>query len=144
MRRSELDLAGSARCSFVKSMAEATNNIKKANFACGGEENVYENLAFQLQDRGDKSAFEAKATVDPLYSKWAPKVEAELAAMRTKGQNVDREVLMDYLIGKNARENRQQTAGRQRVEAIMDANVTEAEPLGALLAAELQRRGAVV
>lgn len=74
-------------------------------------------LQFQVLDRSDKAAFEAKATIDPLYAKWAPKVEAELAAMRTKGQNVEREVLMDYLIGRNARENRQKVAGRQRMEA---------------------------
>lgn len=72
---------------------------------------------FQQADGNDRAAFEAKATVDPLYAKWKPKVEAELATLRQQNMNVDREKLMYYLIGKNAVEGRNATKGQQRHEA---------------------------
>jgi hypothetical protein len=78
-------------------------------------------VRFSTQDGSDRAAFQAKATVDPLYKKWEAKVEAELADLRSKGMNVERERLMDYLIGKSVREGRtsakesQRAAGAQRV-----------------------------
>jgi hypothetical protein len=69
-------------------------------------------LQMQLKDGQDRTSFEAKAFNDPLYKRWAPKVEAELAALRTQGQTVDREKLLYYLIGKAAVEAR--TPGRKQ------------------------------
>ena len=76
---------------------------------------------FTTLEAGDRAAFQAKATVDPLYKKWEPKVEAELTQLRGQGMNVERERLMYYLIGKAAVEARgankgtQRAAGAQRV-----------------------------
>jgi hypothetical protein len=76
---------------------------------------------FATTEAGDRAAFQAKATVDPLYKKWEPKVEAELTQLRNQGMNVERERLMYYLIGKAAVEARgankgtQRAAGAQRV-----------------------------
>lgn len=84
-------------------------------------------LQFAILDGNDRAAFEAKATVDTLYAKWKPKVEAELAELRAKGQNVDREKLMDYLIGKNARESRKQ-GDKQRQEARGRVNSQRTRP----------------
>jgi hypothetical protein len=74
-------------------------------------------MQFQMQDNSDKTAFEAKAAVDKRYAKWKPDVERELLALRQQGQNVDREKLMYYLIGKNAVENGQVQVAQQRSEA---------------------------
>jgi hypothetical protein len=74
-------------------------------------------LQFSILDGNDRAAFEAKATVDPLYAKWKPKVETELSQLRQQGQNVDREKLMYYLIGKNAVEARKQQGNGQRAGA---------------------------
>ena len=71
-------------------------------------------LQQQIRDGQDRTTFEAKAFSDPLYRKWAPKVEAELAVLRTQGQTVDREKLMYYLIGKAAVEGRMPVAKQQR------------------------------
>lgn len=71
-------------------------------------------LRFTVLDGNDRAAFEAKATVDPLYQKWKPKVEAELQVLRQQGMNADREKIMFYLIGKSAVEGRLQTRGQQR------------------------------
>jgi hypothetical protein len=73
-------------------------------------------VQFQSQDNSDRAAYEAKATVDPLYAKWRPKVETELAELRRQNMNVSRERLMYYLIGKNAVEGRQAVKGQQRAE----------------------------
>ena len=74
-------------------------------------------LQFAILDGNDRAALEAKATVDPLYSKWKPKVETELVALRQQGQNVDLEKLMFYLIGKSAVEARKQQGNGQRAVA---------------------------
>lgn len=79
-------------------------------------ERQLQTMQFTLQDQGDKSTYDAKALVDPLYSKWAPKVESELAALRAKGQNVGREQLLKYLIGDAALAGRKSN-GKQRADA---------------------------
>jgi len=71
-------------------------------------------LQMQIRDGQDRTSFEAKAFNDPLYKRWAPKVEAELAALRTQGQTVDREKLLYYLIGKAAVEGRKPGQRQQR------------------------------
>ena len=71
-------------------------------------------MQMQLRDGQDRTSFEAKAFNDSLYQKWAPKVEAELAALRTQGQTVEREKLLYYLIGKSAVELRQGRPKQQR------------------------------
>lgn len=74
-------------------------------------------MQFTSQDGADRAAFQAKATVDPLYKKWSDKVEAELTTLRNQGMNTDREKLMYYLIGKAAVEGRQANGARERVQA---------------------------
>jgi hypothetical protein len=81
-------------------------------------------MQMQNADMADKTAFHTKAAVDPLYAKWAPEVEGELAKLRLKGDNPQREVLMDFLIGRQMRLNRgskenkmQAKQGAQRVSS---------------------------
>lgn len=71
-------------------------------------------LQFTITDGNDKAAFSAKATVDPLFRKWEPKVEAELTTLRNQGMTAPREKIMYYLIGKAAVEGRQGTRETQR------------------------------
>ena len=85
-------------------------------------------VRFQSEDNGDRAAYEAKATVDPLYAKWRPKVEAELTDLRRQGMNVSRERLMYYLIGKNAVEGRQAVKGPQRAAAQTRVNAQRTRP----------------
>jgi hypothetical protein len=74
--------------------------------------------SFQINsaETSDRTAFQARCTVDPLYAKWAPKVEGKLAELRTKGQNVEREVLLKFLIGEAALERRGSKEGKREVE----------------------------
>jgi hypothetical protein len=74
-------------------------------------------MRFATQDGSDRAAFQAKATVDPLYKKWETRVEAELRTLREQNMNVERERLMYYLIGKAAVEGRQASKPGQRAEA---------------------------
>jgi len=76
-------------------------------------------MAFQLQDTSDRASFSAKATVDPLYRKWETKVEEELASLRAKGQNVGREQLFYYMIGKAAIDAR---GGKESKKTLREAN----------------------
>lgn len=56
-------------------------------------------LTAQLMDQSDRSTFEARAAVNPLFKKLAPEVERELANLRAKGQSLPRETIAIYLIG---------------------------------------------
>lgn len=70
----------------------------------------------QILDVADRTAFQAKSAVDPLYAKWGPKVEGKLAELRARGTNVEREVLLKYLIGEAALERRGSKEGRREVQ----------------------------
>jgi hypothetical protein len=72
-------------------------------------------MQMQMLDTADRTAFQSKAAVDPLYGRWAPKVEGKLAELRAKGQNVDREVLLKFMIGEAALERRSSKEGRTEV-----------------------------
>jgi len=72
-------------------------------------------LQLQNLETADRTAFQAKAAVDPLYAKWGPKVEGKLAELRSRGQNVEREVVLKFLIGEAALERRGTKEGRREV-----------------------------
>lgn len=68
----------------------------------------------RLADQADKSAFLAACASDPLLKTVAAEVETELANVRRQGQNVDREALANYLIGKRARSRAPAAVSKQR------------------------------
>lgn len=74
-------------------------------------------MAFQVQDSSDRSAFQARAASDPFYRKWETKVEQELADLRKTGVNIEREKLLAYLVGKTVLEGRNSPKTRRQVEA---------------------------
>ena len=63
-------------------------------------------VASTTADQADRTAFQAKASGDQLYAKWAPRVEAKLTELRRQGVNLDREVLFKFMIGEAALEKR--------------------------------------
>lgn len=68
----------------------------------------------RMADQSDKSAFLAACASDPLLKTVAADVETELANIRRQGQNVDREALANYLIGKRARSRAPKALAKQR------------------------------
>lgn len=56
-------------------------------------------MQFQIMDTADKAAYDVKAAASPRHVKYKAEVEAALATLRGKGQNVDRETLLAYIIG---------------------------------------------
>lgn len=77
---------------------------------------------FQMLDATDKVTFQALAASNPLVKRVAGQVETELAKIRAQGQNVSREQLADYLLGKAIRERgpkavqQQQRQGERRIQ----------------------------
>jgi len=73
---------------------------------------------FQLQtvEQSDRTAFQAKAAVNPVYAKWAPKVEGKKAELAAKGQMVDRETILKYLIGEAALDRLGSKEGKREVQ----------------------------
>lgn len=96
----------------------------------------------QMLDTADRTAFHTKASVDPLYAKWAPKVEGEIARLRTEGKGVpEREVLMAYLIGKTALERRGSKEGKMEVrQAQRRVNAQRTRPANSGSDTQAQRR----
>lgn len=84
-------------------------------------------LKFESADKADLSDFKAKAVVDPRYAKYADQVEAELAKMRKTGQNVPREMLLQFLIGQAVLKN-QPKAKAQAADAKKNLELQRAAP----------------
>jgi hypothetical protein len=76
---------------------------------------LIQQMQVQSFDASDRAAFQAKAAVDPLYAKWGPKVEGKLAELRARGNNVERDVLLKFMIGEAALEKRGSKEGKQEV-----------------------------
>lgn len=72
-------------------------------------------VQWQNAETADRTAFQAKCATNPLYARYAPKVEGKLAELRTKGTNAEREVLLKYLIGEAALERYSSKEGKQEV-----------------------------
>ena len=98
-------------------------------------------MAFTFQDSSDKATFDAKGLVDPLFAKWAPKVESELAALRAKGQNVSREQMLKYLIGEAALAGRKTATGQQKKAAAGRMARNRTSPSNSRSDAQGERRG---
>lgn len=77
---------------------------------------LVQQVQMQSADAADRAAFQSRAAVDPLYAKWGPKVEGKLAELRARGNNVEREVLLKFMIGEAALERRGSTAGKAEVK----------------------------
>ncbi len=72
-------------------------------------------MQWQNAETADRTAFQAKCASNPLYAKYAPKVEGKLAELRTRGINSEREVLLKYLIGEAALDRMSSKEGKQEV-----------------------------
>jgi hypothetical protein len=69
----------------------------------------------------DKNAFEAKATVHPIYAKYKDEVEKRFQEQLAKGQPVEREVIFKFMLGERSLEGalkapRQARQAQRRVE----------------------------
>jgi len=99
-------------------------------------------LTNQLLDQGDRTAFDAKASVNPIYKKLGPEIERRLAEMRTRGQNLPRNVIATYLIGERA--EAQLLAGKKRPDAERRRQAQHTRPVnsgGDVQPDRRQRRG---
>lgn len=76
---------------------------------------LVQQVQMQSSDAADRAAFQSRAAVDPLYAKWGPKVEGKLAELRARGSNVEREVLLKFMIGEAALERRTSKEGKAEV-----------------------------
>lgn len=62
---------------------------------------------FQTADRSDKALYDAKATTDKVYAKYAEKVETERQRqMRENNMVIPREELLKWIVGQDVLQNR--------------------------------------
>lgn len=69
-------------------------------------------MQFRMEDQTDRSAFHAKASVDPFYAKWADKVEAKRQEFLKQGTVVPREELLKWMVGESVIANRGRTTAK--------------------------------
>lgn len=69
-------------------------------------EQKIELMKFENADQADKMAFAAKAAVDPVYAKYASKVEERVLQLYRTGQVLPREVVLTYLVGEAVMANK--------------------------------------
>lgn len=65
------------------------------------------------EDRADKAAFDARATVDPRYARHAEAVEAKLKEMRSAGTNAPRKEVLAWVIGQKALDEKPKKGARE-------------------------------
>lgn len=79
-------------------------------------------MSFQMQDTSDKAAFSSLCATDAIASRYADRVETKLREIRAAGQNVNREALLDFMVGQDIRSKggaaraKQQKEGNRRIE----------------------------
>lgn len=73
-------------------------------------------LQATIQDTTDRTLYQTKAAVDPLYKKWEARVEDELGKLRAQGSGAPREAIFYYLLGKAASESRGSKGNKKRIE----------------------------
>lgn len=79
----------------------------KLGKATGKFEQTIAQMQFRAAESSDKAGFQALCARDPVAAKYADEVETRLADLRSKGQNVDRERLLTYLVGEKVRQGSQ-------------------------------------
>jgi hypothetical protein len=82
-----------------------TSDLEKwqiqSNRALRASQHQSQQALFQAQDMADKTAYTTKGITNPIYSKYADRVESELAKARANNSNVPREVILQLLIGRD-------------------------------------------
>jgi hypothetical protein len=71
----------------------------------------------EARDMQDRAAFMSKAAADPRRAKYEERIEKELKTLRNKGQNVDRETLYFYQLGKDIAEGKLKPAPKKASNA---------------------------
>lgn len=88
-------------------------------------------MQFQTQVSQDKVAFDAKATVDPRFKRYAGEVEAKHAELLSQGQLVPREAILKFIIGEKVLANQDsKEAGKQRQRSAQNVQRQQARPTG--------------
>jgi len=70
-------------------------------------------IQLQTFEANDKAAFQAECARNPLAAKYADKVEELVADIRSKGQIVDRDRALTFILGKIVRENGSKAKAKQ-------------------------------
>jgi len=76
---------------------------------------IVQSTQAQNAEFADRTAFQAQCAVNPLYAKYAPKVEGKLAELRTQGSNVSREAILRWMIGDAAIARMSSKEGKKEV-----------------------------
>jgi len=98
-------------------------------------------MQFQMWDSNDKATFKTLAVTDKTAARLSDKVEAELAILRSRGQNVDRQTLLYYLAGKEAVERGRVAGAKQRQTGADNIRRQSARPGNSQSNVSADRRG---
>jgi len=83
---------------------------------------------FQMAEMAEKASFEARASVNPTYAKYADRVEKVKADYLKDGKNVSRENILYHLIGKDALEKGTKAGARMRANGAAKKAAAKGRP----------------
>lgn len=86
-------------------------------------------LRFQMQDAGDRVAFESRCARVPAMEAVRDEVERQIAELRRGGGNTTRETLATYLIGKRAIESAGRLKSKQAAKGAANIQRQTARPV---------------
>ncbi len=78
---------------------------------------VLQNQRIETADQIDRLSYDSTARSSPLHQRYATRVEDLLRTERSQGRSPPREVILDYLIGRDVRERAMRAAPGQRRQA---------------------------
>jgi len=124
-------------------MMEPEDRIRyEVNEQVGGLRREFATLSFQMQDSGDRTAFESLCARNPVAAKLHDQVEDRLAEMRAAGTTAPRETVLKYVIGDRALANAARAGTKARKTAAGNIQRQTARPgSGRGDAADTGRRG---
>ncbi len=98
---------------------------------------------FRVQDEADKARFDAKATADKVYAKYAERVEqARLKYMREQNTVIPREELLKHMVGDDVLRNRGRNTAKQTAQGRQNIQRQQAPLANGKGNAQGNRRGA--
>ena len=82
--------------------------------ATGKFNQTLQQMQFQNQESADKTSFHSLCASDSRAKKYADEVETRLLELRRQGQNVQREVILKYLLGEKLLQQSAKATSQQR------------------------------
>jgi hypothetical protein len=111
---------------YLATLAPEERAIEEARNATRMNQYQIQQLEFRLQDNGDRSAYQAKALANDIYSRFESQVEDKLATLqRQQGIWAPREEILKNIIGEMVLKNKLKPANKVKAKQNVKKNTVK-------------------